>query len=391
MPGIARRRRQPRSWSAARRSARPVATSRAARRSAIARPADRSRLCSSAGAVPARRSGVGRSRRPVSAQRRPRRATIRRWMTTRAVELDELLADRPGQRLERVGTARRAQPRAAPQRRADQRVEPEALVERAQVVVDAEREAHPRDRLLGHAGVLGPGAEHDRVGARLRDSDDGAACPRRAGGARAPGRGGAGSPSRPTPGRRKTHAGRTSRRTSTIAATLRRRPDGGAPACPHVAGRCRDSVRGAGPALGVSAACGGTAGGVTARVGSGGPARRRRGGPAGRRRPPCRSPGRRSSARRWPPRPRSAAAAPRRSPRPSARCAPRRRGAGERCVGAGAGVDDERDASFGARRPRPSTTRPLPMASAASAATASARRRAAPRRGVGAAGGARWE
>ena len=82
MPGIARRRRQPRSWSAARRSARPVATSRAARRSATARPAERSKLCSSAGAVPARRAASGRSRRPVAGQARPRRKTIRRWIAT---------------------------------------------------------------------------------------------------------------------------------------------------------------------------------------------------------------------------------------------------------------------------------------------------------------------
>ena len=66
----------------ARRSARPVATSRAARRSASARPAERSKLCSSAGAVPATRAASGRSRRPVAGQARPRRKTIRRWIAT---------------------------------------------------------------------------------------------------------------------------------------------------------------------------------------------------------------------------------------------------------------------------------------------------------------------
>ena len=48
------------------------------------------------------------------------------------------------------GSGRRAdaQVRARAHRAADQRVVAEALAERAQVVVDAEREAHPRDRLL---------------------------------------------------------------------------------------------------------------------------------------------------------------------------------------------------------------------------------------------------
>ena len=53
----------------------------------------------------------GESASPLTGQRRPSRATSRRWMRRGALVLDELLAHRPGQRLERVGPAVGAQPR----------------------------------------------------------------------------------------------------------------------------------------------------------------------------------------------------------------------------------------------------------------------------------------
>ena len=65
-----------------------------------------------------------------------------------------------------------AQPRPAAQRRPDQRVVAKALVERAQVVVDAEREAHPRDRGGRVGAVLRPGAEQHAALAGLRDAHD---------------------------------------------------------------------------------------------------------------------------------------------------------------------------------------------------------------------------
>src|SRR5438034_680777 len=103
MPGMARRRRQPRSWSAARRSQRPAATSRAALTSAIARPALRSKDC----------------------------------------------------------------------RRADERVEAEAVVERAQVVVDGDGEAHALDGFVGGVAVVGLRAEEDPVAGELAYADEG--------------------------------------------------------------------------------------------------------------------------------------------------------------------------------------------------------------------------
>ncbi|CAA9510900.1 MAG: hypothetical protein AVDCRST_MAG53-2602 [uncultured Solirubrobacteraceae bacterium] len=87
--------------------------------------------------------------------------------------VDELLADRPGQRLERLRTAGDAQVRRAAHRRPDQRVEAKPLVEGAQVIVDPEREAHPRDRLGADVPAPGrPRAHHDPVGPGLRRPHD---------------------------------------------------------------------------------------------------------------------------------------------------------------------------------------------------------------------------
>ena len=56
--------------------------------------------------------------------------------------------------------------------RPDERIGAEAVVERAQVVVDAEREAHALQRLLGHVGAVGPGHEHHAIARGLADADD---------------------------------------------------------------------------------------------------------------------------------------------------------------------------------------------------------------------------
>ena len=184
-PGIARRRRQPRSWSGASRSTRPAATSRAARRSASARPAERSQACSSRRR--ARRQALGRRHvaqagaRAAAPQAGHDPALDRR----RALELDQLLGDRPGQRLERArGGARAGGARA--QRAADQRVEAEALVEGPQVVVDAEREAHARDRLpatarVGPAWRVNSTRGRPRAGGRPRRPARPPTCSRRRG------------------------------------------------------------------------------------------------------------------------------------------------------------------------------------------------------------------
>ena len=56
--------------------------------------------------------------------------------------------------------------------RPDERIGAEAVVERAQVVVDAEREAHALQGLLGHVGAVGPGHEHHAIARGLADADD---------------------------------------------------------------------------------------------------------------------------------------------------------------------------------------------------------------------------
>ena len=113
---------------APRRSTRPLATSRAARRSASARPARGRSDCSSRRRAAASVPALGRSRSPralaAAAEPRDDPALDR----GRARELDELLADRPGERLEGVRAARaRADPGRARSDGADQRVIAEAL------------------------------------------------------------------------------------------------------------------------------------------------------------------------------------------------------------------------------------------------------------------------
>ena len=62
--------------------------------------------------------------------------------------------------------------RARAHRAPDERIGAEAVVEGAQVVVDAQREAHALQGLLGHVGAVGPGHEHDAIARGLADADD---------------------------------------------------------------------------------------------------------------------------------------------------------------------------------------------------------------------------
>jgi hypothetical protein len=143
MFGIERRRRQAGScWL---RSARPDATSRAARTSAIER----------FGGEPAGVQLGGRAaRQPLGGRRGAQRAAAGRSPVPAhdppldrrgAARLDQLLADRPGERLEWLRPAPRAQPGRAADHGPDERVPAKAAVELAQVVVRAQREAHALD------------------------------------------------------------------------------------------------------------------------------------------------------------------------------------------------------------------------------------------------------
>jgi len=58
-------------------------------------------------------------------------------------------------------------------RGADDRVVAVAVVERPQVVVDAQREAHARQRFLGHVGRIRPRHEHDAIARGLADAHHG--------------------------------------------------------------------------------------------------------------------------------------------------------------------------------------------------------------------------
>ncbi len=131
-----------------------------------------------------------------------------------------------------LGPAQRAQPRRARARvGADERVEAEALVERPQVVVDAEREAHPRDPLLAQRPPAPPRAPRTTracAGWAARDHDRLALDVDAA--ARAPRCGSAWSrPSPPWRGRRNGHGGRISARRSITGGTLRLPSAGGRP------------------------------------------------------------------------------------------------------------------------------------------------------------------
>ena len=84
-----------------------------------------------------------------------------------ALVLDQLLADRPGKRLEGFGASSRPQPRTAANRRADQGIAGELALESTQILIDTERKAHPLDSMTGRLGALRTRPEQDRVGRGL--------------------------------------------------------------------------------------------------------------------------------------------------------------------------------------------------------------------------------
>ena len=108
MLGIVSRRRQ--LGSCAARSTRPEATSRAARIVARARLPASPQASSSAGERPARRSGEGGARSVPQALAAPVAPDEPALDRRCAARLDQLLADRPHERLERLGPAPRPQP-----------------------------------------------------------------------------------------------------------------------------------------------------------------------------------------------------------------------------------------------------------------------------------------
>ena len=122
--------------------------------------------------MPASVAAAGRSRRPVVAQRRPRRATIRRWMA--AARSNSMSCSQIAHASASNGSGRRITRRYGRARteRPITRIGAEAVVEGAQVVVDAEREAHAPHSLLGHVGAVGAGHEHHAITRGLADADD---------------------------------------------------------------------------------------------------------------------------------------------------------------------------------------------------------------------------
>ena len=152
----------------------PVRTPPRARR-ARARPRAapaRSKDWSNAGAVAASTAGAGRSRRaavdcrPVRPQRRPSAATTRRSIA--AARSNSISCSQIAQASASNGSGRRSTRSHGRRRteRPDQRVAQEAPAKRAQVVVDAERESHPRDAVARRPPGVGARPEQNPVGRR---------------------------------------------------------------------------------------------------------------------------------------------------------------------------------------------------------------------------------
>ena len=173
-----------------------AATSRAARRSASARPARRSKRLQQRGRDAGQR-GRRRARRAARSrgQRRPeRRARSARWIA--AARSNSMSCSQTAQASASNGlgpAAGRAATAARARERPDQRVVAEALVERrAGRRRRRARSACARDRLLATAARSGPQrAEHDPVARRAGRAHDHRPRRRRAAGARARRRGGA--------------------------------------------------------------------------------------------------------------------------------------------------------------------------------------------------------
>jgi hypothetical protein len=84
-----------------------------------------------------------------------------------ALELDQLLADRPGERLKRLRTASHAQPRAASHGASDQRIVGELTNESCEIVIDTQREAHTFDPMLRRRPAARARPEQDELRATL--------------------------------------------------------------------------------------------------------------------------------------------------------------------------------------------------------------------------------
>ena len=176
------------------------------------------------GGLQARRRAAG-DRRPPRGRRaarwasiaRPERADDPRLDLGRPSRgLDELFADRPGERLERHRAPRDPQPGRTARRGPDQRVVAVQVVEGPQVVVDAEGEAHARDRELVRVEALArPGPEEHAPLRGLRDAHERRGARRRAAGAQGRPRGSAAPRRPPLRGRQNVQRGTTSTRSST--------------------------------------------------------------------------------------------------------------------------------------------------------------------------------
>ena len=143
----------------------PARPPRARPARARGRAAPRGRRTAAAASRPrASVAASGGNHRPVSASRRPSRNTIRRADRRRLAEQDLLLDDGPGQGDERVGLAERTEGALGAQRGPDERVVAEARVERPQVVVDGEGEAHAPDGRPGRGPRVCAGADQHLVG-----------------------------------------------------------------------------------------------------------------------------------------------------------------------------------------------------------------------------------
>lgn len=88
-----------------------------------------------------------------------------------ALVLDQLLADRPGKRLEGLGPAHDAQPRATPNRGPEERVVGEAAIEVAQVIIDTERKAHSLDAVTRGSIASRASTEENLFRRRLCNAD----------------------------------------------------------------------------------------------------------------------------------------------------------------------------------------------------------------------------
>ena len=141
-----------------------------------------------AGRSPARRSGPATAAGPARCRPASRRRAGRagRWSRSAgrggrrsaagsaAARSNSMSCSQMAHASASKGSGRRidAQMRPRAHRAPDHGIGAEALVEGAQVVVDAEREAHAPQGLLGHVGAVGAGHEQHAIARGLADADD---------------------------------------------------------------------------------------------------------------------------------------------------------------------------------------------------------------------------